>query len=358
MLNKITEGKAIIKAPEGKISKKLVVFYNPIMKTNRDISILLLNTINQKGMRIASPLAGTGIRGIRFLQELNKGIIDSITFNDINPKATSLITENLKLNKIKNKNIIIKNEDANLFLLNSTGFDYIDIDPFGTPNPFLDAAVKRISRKGILAITATDTAPLAGTIPKACIRKYWAVPLKTDTMHEIGLRILIRKIQLVAAQYDKALTPIFSYFKDHYLRTILKVEKGKSSVDKILKQHGLYQNAGPLWLGTLWDKTLVMEIYQNLIEDEKLSYLKKDKGLLSFIKTIKEEAKIDTIGFYKIPSITKKYKLKTTPKKEALILKIREKGFKASSTHFDGESIRTDIPEKELLKRIKSIKTN
>ena len=325
------------------------------MKTNRDISILLLNTSNQKNRRMASPLAGTGIRGIRFLLELNKGIIDSITFNDLNPKATSLISENLRLNKIKTKKVIIKNEDANLFLLNSKGFDYIDIDPFGTPNPFLDAAVKRISRKGILAVTATDTAPLAGTIPKACLRKYWATPLKTDIMHEIGLRILIRKIQLVAAQYGKALTPIFSYFKDHYLRAILKVEKGKKSVDKILEQHKYYQNAGPLWLGPLWDKTLVTEIYQNLITNEKLNYLKKDKELLTFIKTIKEESKIETIGFSKIPTIIKKYKLKKMPKKEELITKIREKGYKASNTHFDRESIRTNISEKELLKLIRSI---
>ncbi|MCU0373510.1 MAG: ATP-binding protein, partial [Ignavibacteria bacterium] len=42
------------------------------------------------------------------------------------------------------------------------GFDYIDIDPFGSPCPFLDAAIKRLSRGGILAVTATDTSALAG----------------------------------------------------------------------------------------------------------------------------------------------------------------------------------------------------
>jgi len=130
-------------------------------------------------------------------------------------------------NFVGNKKIIIKNQDANLFLLNSTGFDYIDIDPFGTPNPFLDSAVKRISRDGILAVTSTDTAALTGTYPKATLRKYWAYSKKDEMMHETGLRILIRKIQLIAAQYDKALVPIFSYFKDHYYRIFFNSVKGK-----------------------------------------------------------------------------------------------------------------------------------
>lgn len=33
---------------EGKISKDLEVFYNPIMKFNRNISILLLNSFEKK----------------------------------------------------------------------------------------------------------------------------------------------------------------------------------------------------------------------------------------------------------------------------------------------------------------------
>jgi len=46
MYRLIKEGTAIIKiSKKEKISKKLPVFYNPIMKFNRDISVLLLNSI-------------------------------------------------------------------------------------------------------------------------------------------------------------------------------------------------------------------------------------------------------------------------------------------------------------------------
>ena len=83
MYEVIEEGKAKIKVKKvKKISKEMGVFYNPIMKHNRDISVLLLKCIDKKNMQVALPLAGTGVRGIRFLLELNKSKIENISFND------------------------------------------------------------------------------------------------------------------------------------------------------------------------------------------------------------------------------------------------------------------------------------
>jgi tRNA (guanine26-N2/guanine27-N2)-dimethyltransferase len=345
MYKTIKEGKALIKVPiVKKISKEMDVFYNPVMKFNRDISVLLLNSIDKTKLNIADPLAGSGIRSIRFLLELKKNKIKTISVNDYSNKAIKSIKNNLSLNKIKtNKNITIKNQDANLFLLNSTGFDYIDIDPFGTPNPYLDSAIRRISREGILAVTATDTSALAGTYPKACLRKYWALPLRNELMHEIGLRILIRKIQLIAAQYNKALTPIFSYFKDHYMRIFLKCEKSKQETDNILKQHRHFENSGPIWKGQLYDKKLVNKMIKN-------NKIKENEKILNIIQ---EESKINTIGFYDLHKIAKKHKLKI-PKKEELIKKLRKKGYKASSTHFSGVGVKSNIRLGRLLRLLRS----
>ena len=215
MYKLIKEGSAEIYIPkEKKISKKLPVFYNPVMKLNRDITMLLLQQF--PNLNICDPLAATGVRSIRFAKELK---YKSIIANDISKKAFSLIKKNMKLNKVK---IEIKNKDANIWLLESKGFDFIDLDVFGSPNFILDSAIRRISRQGILAVTATDTAALPGTYPRATLRKYWATPKKDAMMHKTGLRILIRKIQLIGTQYDKALIPIFSYFKNHYFRVFLK----------------------------------------------------------------------------------------------------------------------------------------
>ena len=145
---------------------------------------------------------------------------------------------------------------------------------------------------------------------------------------------MIRKVQLIGADHDKALVPIFSYFKDHYFRVFFRCEKGKRKVDAIIKQHGMFNSAGPLWLGRLWDSKLA-------------SKLAKSKD--PFLKLISAEAKINTVGFYHIPKICKKYKLKQM-KQDLLISKVKKKGYKASLTHFALNSIRSDIPLEKFLK--------
>ena len=363
-MRKVKEGSAEISIPiEEKISRDLPVFYNPAMKLNRDISILLLQQFPP--MNICDLLAGTGIRAIRMAEELKH---KSIAANDNNKKAVDLIKKNMGCNKVKFK---VYNEDANLFLLSSKGFDYIDVDPFGSSNPFLDAAIKRVSRDGILAVTNTDTAALTGTYQKTCIRKYWAVPKRDYMMHETGLRILIRKVQLIGMQYEKALIPVFSYYKGHYLRIFFKCIKGKKECNKIAELHGIFNGAGPLWLGAMWDRKLANRMYSQLlkamgnsassektIKNNKITNQKSinknyyDNELLKFLKIIKEESKINAAGFHDIHGAAKEKKLKVLIKKEDLIMKIRKKGYKAASTHFSGTGIRTDMDYKKFAKLI------
>ena len=60
MYELVKEGKAKIRIKKtDKISKEMDDFYNPVMKLNRDISVLLLNSIHNKNMQIALPLAAT-----------------------------------------------------------------------------------------------------------------------------------------------------------------------------------------------------------------------------------------------------------------------------------------------------------
>ncbi len=387
----IKEGNARIKIEIAeKVSKEMKVFYNPAMKHNRDISILILGSVENKGMQIALPLEASGIRGIRFLKELGKGKIKSLSFNDYSEKAVQSIINNLKFNGINRFSIIknragikykkimkthgkndrkinIYNEDASLFLLKSAGFDYVDIDPFGTSNPFLDAAVKRISRNGILAVTNTDTAALTGTYPDACIRKYWAKAKRDYMMHETGLRILIRKVQLIGMQYEKALIPIFSYFKDHYFRIFFRCVKGKKEADRVAERHGILNEAGPLWIGNLWDAGLTNKMHTKLLKDSRETNKKitknnssiinnnnsPDKELLKFLKTIKEESKMNTAGFYDLHQIAEKFKLGAIPKKEDILRKINDFGYNAASTHFSGTGIRTNMAYEKLVDILK-----
>ena len=342
----VKEGNASIYTYEdNKVSKDLPVFYNAVMELNRTLSILLLNSLNKHLMQIALPLSGTGIRGLRFMRELKADKIRNISFNDNSKEAVKLIKQNFKLNNLKHKAlqrkklVYIENQDANLFLLNGTGFDYIDIDPFGPPTPFLDAAVKRLAREGILTVTATDTSALSGTYPKACKRKYWATPKRNAIMHEIGLRILIRRVQLIGTSHQKALTPIFSYAKDHYMRVFFSCLKSKEDCDNIIKQHGLLDNTGPLWTGELWNHKLVKEMLKNC----------EDKETKQFLTILEAESKIDQLGFYHLHQICKKEQL-TIPNFTTLINKIKKAGFNVARTHLSDKGIRSDIGYEELVK--------
>lgn len=397
----IIENSSKIHKFEGKLTKKLPVFYNPLMKLNRDVSIVLLNSISDKDMQVALPLAGSGIRGIRFLKEIKKSKIKSIELNDY--KTTKNIKKNIELNELnKDKRIVLHNTDANLFMLESKGFDYIDIDPFGSPNPFLDSSITRLSRNGILAVTATDTAALCGSSPTACIRKYWAKPLRNHFMHETGLRILIRKVQLIGAQHEKSLTPIFSMSKDHYFRVFFRCDKGRRKVDTLLKSHEYllyckkclrrkisllntskceckedFNFSGPLWAGKLWDYDLLVKMINNCDT--------KNKELYDFLRIIKEEAeifeiskdiqknivinhfenkddlieiaKIDTIEsaatYFEVNDFARILRLKHVPRQLTLKKKILGKGYMVGRTHFKGNAIRTNIPYEELIKIFK-----
>ena len=359
-LQQVKEGKAVLIVSRAQIvSRQMPVFYNPVMKFNRDVAVTLLNVLGKKGLRVCDLLTGSGVRSIRFAKELTKGIIKELFVNDASKKAFTLLQKNLKANKVKAK---VSCKEASQFLLEESGMDYIDIDPFGSPNPFLDASIKRLSRNGILAVTATDVSALAGSYPKSCIRKYWALPMRNELMHEIGIRILIRKVQLIGAQYEKALMPIFSHSTAHYMRVYFSCEKSKSAVDKLLRQHGyvLYCNkclsrkagqeksskccnksmqpAGALWLGQLWDKALT----------KKMAKINPELELFA------KEAAIPVFGFLDLHKFCKKLK-RHVPKQEAMLKAIRNQGHKAVLTHFSPYGIRTTMPAGNFFKLLKKL---
>ncbi len=347
----INEGEAIIKIhSEAKISRKMGVFYNPVMKSNRDITIAVLNALEKDKLQIADPFAASGIRAIRLLKESKKEKIEALWMNDHNQDAIQQIKENLKMNNLNNdKRIRIEKKDANMMLLESNGFDYIDLDPFGTPIPYLDSACKRIARDGMLAVTATDTSALAGSFSDACRRKYGATPLRCPIMHELGLRILIKRCQEIGAQYEKALVPLVSYFKDHYMRVFFLCKKGKTKANEIVEQHKIItvenKAVGPLWFGLLWDNEFVQRIQT------------AEKETRKFLDIIKEEAKIQQVGFHEIHALCKKNRIQI-PQYTPLMKAIKDAGHNVARTHFSLNGMRTTMNEHELVEMMKMMEIN
>jgi tRNA (guanine26-N2/guanine27-N2)-dimethyltransferase len=47
-------------------------------------------------------------------------------------------------------------------IIPGTQFDVVDLDPYGSASPFIDAAVQAVQDGGLLCVTCTDMQVLAG----------------------------------------------------------------------------------------------------------------------------------------------------------------------------------------------------
>ena len=155
---------------------KIPAFYNSLAKFKRDILVSIINgstSLLDFKIKFADIMCGVGITGLRIANESPN--VNQIIFNDINPTALKCAENSILKNNLKKKCQISK-DDANHFLsqysLKEKRFDFIDIDPFGTPVPYLDSSIRAISINGIISLTATDGAVLCGVYPKVALRKY------------------------------------------------------------------------------------------------------------------------------------------------------------------------------------------
>lgn len=356
----VREGKALLQLREG-------VFYNPYMVVNRDLSLLVMLLLGDD-IVVCDAMGASGVRSIRALLELPN--VAKVLYNDADPSAIENFRQNAQLNQIDMSRVEIHCKDASLLLREIRNCHYVDIDPYGSPIPFLESSLFPVRRGGVLAVTATDTSVLSGTYPHTCLRRYASRPLlKAEFYHEVGLRILIKKVVEEGAKHDYAFSPIFSYSYRHHMRVFFKKDIGAKRTDQVVQQLGyilycencLYREgsflenirkvcpvcgskllwSGPLWLGPLWNRDLVEDMWKNrgaiLISEETNRLLKR----------IREEANHQSIGFYTMSSIGRALKVSNLPPMVKFLRKLE-----GVRTHISHEGFRTLLPHVEVLKRI------
>jgi len=103
---------------------------------------------------------------------------------------------------------------------------------------FVESVALSMKRGGILSLTATDTAPLSGTYPKTCIRRYGSRPLRNEFKHEVGIRILVKKVIELGAQHDIAMIPMFAYSHLHYFKLFFMKDRGAKLTNSLIDQFG------------------------------------------------------------------------------------------------------------------------
>jgi len=348
-LVEICEGEVKIDVPdfddsEGPKEKGEGVFYNPSMKKSRDIFISFLNSWADEGIRFLDGMGASGIRGMRAAKETP---ISDITINDVSEEAVDLIKKNVEKNSIE---ATTTNDSVEKHLLeNRYQYDYIDIDPFGTPVPYYPLAARCVSHQGVIGVTATDTAVLCGTYPKTCLRRYSSYPANNWCKHENGLRILLAYCAREAARHNRWIKPLLSYFEGHHFRTYLQIGEGKQKADRCIekvkrvrfdeggwKRNNLKVNrsSGPFWIGELFSKATL----KNMDEMGSL-----DENLISLWE---KESKFHPF-FYDTNKISSILKI-APPSIEEIEKKLDQKGFKISRTHFSPTGIKTDAGYEEL----------
>jgi tRNA (guanine26-N2/guanine27-N2)-dimethyltransferase len=363
---------AFKKQPADYAPSKAPVFYNPVMELNRDVSVLAFHAYQRlvdREISICDPLTGSGIRGVRFAAEIRS--VKKVVVSDINERSSNLAQHNVHLNGLEDL-VTVEHTDANC-LLSCHGaprrrFDIVDVDPFGSPVPYLDSAVRALRNKGLLAATATDLAPLCGVHAKACVRKYGGKPLRTEYCHELAVRLLAGCIATVAAKQDIGVRILFSHSSDHYIRVYAQIGYGAKKADASVKSLGyvlhcfncfhretaktfsarFFENcpecdskmewAGPLWLGKIFD----LQFCEAMVQENRRTAFRNSVKISKLLSLAKGEAEAPAM-YYVIDKISNKLS-SPVPSVIAMLKILRDNGFEAVPTHFNSRGVRTNAP--------------
>ncbi len=228
-----------------------------------------------------------------------------VTINDRDPEAISLIRQNIARSGLP---VTVTCRDA-CSLLSEQSFDAVDIDPFGTPAPFIDAGVQGCRR--FLLVTATDTAPLCGAHLRAGIRRYFARPANTGYHREVGLRILLGFVVRETVKYDRGIEPLFCFAREHFVRLNLRITRGAQAADRTIEKIGFVMQCpscayreeqpgmipvtatcpcckkplrpiGPLYLGKLFNDDILVQMQGQLASCEP-GYTKGSRKTSSYL---------------------------------------------------------------------------
>ncbi|MGH9921785.1 MAG: ArsR family transcriptional regulator, partial [Nitrososphaerales archaeon] len=254
-------------------------------------------------------------------------------------------------------------------------FGIVDLDPFGTPAPYIDCALRAISDEGLLSVTATDTSVLCGIYPDVCVRRYYGKPLNTEYGNEVGLRLILGLISMIASRLELGIKPLFVHSTRNYLRVYVLIRVGSQHADDMPSKLGYiyhcfscnsrsYSNgnnvrqicdkckksmkvAGQLWIDSIFDSVFVDNMLRAL---DDCTVDKKCGKLLSMAR---DEASLPP-SYCSVDEIAEALKV-TPPAISALIDKLKDSGFVASRTSLKMTGFKTNARYDEVLEALRAI---
>ena len=360
----VTEGEVELVVPEQPESGVGdAVFFNPVQEFNRDLTVAVLRAHESEADRdrlsYLDANAATGARGVR---AANAGY--DATLCDHDADAAALCRENLARNDLDGR---VEERNANA-LMHEERFDVVDLDPFGTPIPFADAAFR--SAADLVCVTATDTAPLCGAHRESGVRSYSALPQNTEYHAEMGLRVLLGALVRTAARYDVAATPVLSHVTNHYVRTYLSVSRRATDANAAVEKLGYIHHcfacldresergliahppdacptcgesvatAGPVWLGPTHEAGFVDRVRKQVTGE-----LGTASRAFDLLATLDDELDIPT--HYDQHRLCRRWGRSANAMDEFLG-SLREAGYRASRAQYGGTTFKTDVTVEEI----------
>lgn len=371
----IVEGNTKLVVPSDSLTSTVPprnpAFFNPNAKLSRDFSIIAYKSyaknLDEKSM--ADALAGVGARAVRTAVEVEE--LDEVYINDANPIALDMARESSRLNNVERKCKFSINEVCKFLMEHSSKsfrMGIVDLDPFGTPAPYIDCALRAVNDDGMLSLTATDTPVLCGIYPDVSTRRYYGRSINVEYGNEIGLRLLLGLTSMVASRLELGIKPLFVHSIRNYLRVYTKVNVGSRYAEEMPSKLGRIYHcfycknraytkneehmvcdtcnkpmkiAGPLWIESMFDENFVEQMLSHV---DQCYVDKKCKKLLALSK---EEIGMPPT-YFSIDKIAERVKT-TPPSISAMIDKLHSSGFSATRTSLRLNGFKTDATHKEVL---------
>ena len=397
--------------------------------------------VSNDGLNILDALAASGLRSIRYWKEIPG--VRHVTVNDIEVAAVERARQNCTLNGIEPKDgnsapsqtpgVVIQRGDAIQEMYQSrkplipdlysshTGdtsdatngnndtsrhpnsprspryhhpWNVIDLDPYGSSAPFLDAALQAIEEGGLLCVTCTDMRALGGGSPETCYGRYAAIPIqRAGYLQEMAVRILLQFMATTAAKYGRIIRPRLSVGMDFYVRVFVTVHEDRNSVRDLSLRIGKvfqstqcqsfvivpeaimggdkgnvfraarapstceetgasYKIGGPLWLGPMHDKAMVGKALERLSATKggsskpDLQYITTKNRLQALLQHCAEELP-DVPLFYRVNDMARLCKMSPPPLADIHAFLLNA-GYRVSGYHKDPNATKTDAPNHVL----------
>lgn len=369
------EGETTLYVPRASLTESVPptfpVFFNKAAKPSRDVAVCLASA--EESMSFCDAMSGVGSRGVRVAREAKHR--PEVTLVDLNRAAMGLARRSARANGVLGKCEFVVGE-ASSFLHSRYGkdmkFDWVDLDPFGSPVRQVPAVLSAVEDGGVAAFTATDTAVLCGVYPKVAVRRYGGKPLNNSFHHETGLRLLAGAIVRQGAAQDLGVEPVVAHATRHYMRLAVRVRVGASRADESLRSTGFVWTcrvcgsmaagkepgrscqecgekvdyAGPLWLGRMAEEELV----KAATKEARLRGLSEAEKILGGLQGVDSFPPWS----FDLDELSSKMRVATISR-DSLEKGLKDRGFRVSGQPFEERGVKTDAPSRQVVEAAREV---